>query len=335
MRRAPSIGWAAAGLSSVALLGTAVLGVSSAAFTSEAGNPGNTVTAAADFRAPTVSSTVIGKASGDTPAFIKQGASYYVYANVSDTGNPASGIASVTADVSAISLGQSSVTLTSGSYSAGGTSYNHRSAALTANAVLPEGSTAYSISATDNDSNSGTQGGFTVTVDNTPPAASDVQTANAGGGTAGKAEAGDTLTLSYSEEIEPGTVLSGWNGSSTNVVVRIVNGGLLGSDELRIYNSADSGQLPLGVVDLGRTDYVGGVLGGEIARFGATGTASTMAKSGANLTIALGTHSGQSATTAGGNGTVLWTPSTTPTDRAGNAALPTPATEGGAADKEF
>jgi len=32
---------------------------------------------------------------------------------------------------------------------------------------------------------------------------------------------------------------------------------------------------------------------------------------------------------------MIWTPSTTPTDRAANACLATPALESGAADKEF
>jgi hypothetical protein len=49
----------------------------------------------------------------------------------------------------------------------------------------------------------------------------------------------------------------------------------------------------------------------------------------------LGTASGSGAQTAGNNSTMTWTPSTTPTDRAGDACLATPAVESGAADKEF
>ena len=326
---------AAAALASLAGLVAAWSGVTFASFTSSSDNPGSAITAAADFRAPTVSASVISKASGGTAGYVKQGGSYYVYANVSDTGNPASGVASVTADVSAISLGETSVALTAGSYSVDGITYSHRSAARTATAVLSEGSKSYSIAATDNDSNSGTTGGFAVTVDNTLPAGSDVQALNASAGTTGGAEAGDTVTFTYSEAIEPESVLAGWNGNSTSVVVRIVNGALGGDDELRVYNAADSSQLPLGVVDLDRSDYVGGLLGGEIARFGASGTASTMAMSGSSITVTLGTHSGQAAGTAGGNGTASWSPSATATDRAGNGASTASASEGGAADKEF
>ena len=119
--------------------------------------------------------------------------------------------------------------------------------------------------------------------------------------------------------------------------MRITNGlTALLDDKLTVYNSTDSSQLPLGSVDLGAADYVGGLSGGEIARFGATGTASTMVMSGSTITLTLGTASGQAATTAAAAGLpMVWTPSTSAYDRAGNAALTTVATESGAADKEF
>jgi hypothetical protein len=253
---------------------------------------------------------------------------------VADTGNPASGISSVTANVSNITAGQTAVALSSGSFSAEGSSYNYRSASLTADNPVSAGSKAYTITSADNASNSG-QTGFTVTVDNTTPTASDIQTAN-NGSTVGKAEAGDTITYTFSEPMDPDSVLSGWTGASTNVVVRMTNGLiLLGNDGVTVYNSSDSSQLPLGTIDLGRGDYVGGLLGGEIARFGATGTASTMVMSGSTITITLGTASGQAATTAGGNGTMSWAPSTTPFDRAANTMSSANASESGGNDKEF
>lgn len=88
-------------------------------------------------------------------------------------------------------------------------------------------------------------------------------------------------------------------------VVRLINGLiLLGTDGIRVYDAADSTQLPLGDLDLSRADYVGGLLGGETARFGATGTASQMAASGNSLTITLGTHSGQAAHTTAASDTM-------------------------------
>jgi hypothetical protein len=319
-----------------ALLAGLAAGTTLSAFTSETDNSSNVVTAADDFRAPTISAEVVGKSTGGTTGYIKQGASYYVYANVTDTGNPASGIASVSADVSNLTTGATSVALVAGSYSAGGTSYNYRSALQTANGTLSEGAKSFTVSSSDNASNSGSQTG-SVTVDNTPPTASDVQAAN-GGSTVGEAEQSDTVTYTFSEPIDPESVLAGWDGSATNVVVRMRFGSILaGNDDLRVFNSSNTTQLPLGVIDLGRTDYVTGLVSGEL-RFGASGTASTMALSGSTITITLGnrtTVSGGSAGTAGGNGTMSWAPSGTPTDRAGNASSTGAANEGGAGDKEF
>jgi Bacterial Ig-like domain len=314
----------------VALLAFTVLltvagGASLAAFRSTTSNPGNSFAAAADYRAPTVSTTVIAKTTGYDAGYVKQGGTYYVYANVSDTGNPASGISSVTADVSAVTTGSTAVTVTAGSYSAQGTTYNYRSASLTASNPLAAGSKSYSITSTDAAGNSRTQTAFPVTVDNTAPTASDVQTAN-GAATAAKPELGDTVTYSFSEPIDPQSILAGWTGASTNVVVRINN---TTPDTLLVYNSANTTQLPLGSVNLAGSNYVG-----ANRTFGASGTASTMVRSGSAITVTLGTASGATLTETT-NGTMTWTPSTSTYDRAGNAGTATAATESGAADKEF
>jgi hypothetical protein len=305
-----------------------------ASFTTRTESPANRISAAPDFLAPTIPSSTIGKSAGGTPGFIKQGGTYRVYANVSDDGNPSSGVGTATGDVSLVTTGSTATTLTAGSFAIGGVSYNYRSAQLTANGSLSEGSKAYSVSATDNASNGPTLAGSSVTVDNTVPSGTDVQTANHGA-TAAKAELSDTITFTFSEPIDPASVLAAWTGTSTNVVVHIVNGALAGADTLQVFDSANSAQLPLGTVDLGGAGYVGGVTGGEIGLFGATGTASSMAMSGSTITITLGTASGQAATTALLNNSMTWTPSATATDRAGNAETTTPVTESGAADKEF
>ncbi len=312
-----------------------------AAFTASSENGGNIITAANDFRAPQVTAVAIAKSAGGASGFVKQGGSYFVYANVAaDTGKPASGIATVTADVRTVTTGSTTVPLTAGSFSAGGVSYGYRSAALSADAVLAAGSQAFTITATDNALNAASLGS-TVTIDNTPPAATDVQTTNAG--TNGFAEQGDSIVFTVSEPLEPESILAGWNGSATPVVVRLIDNGLLalplGNDAVQIYNAANSTPLPLGTVDLGRSDYVAGLLGGN-AKFGATGTASTMTMSGNTITVVLGTFSttplvGPERTTAGGTGTMIWTPVAIPFDRAANAMSTTAANESGAADKEF
>lgn len=326
----------------VATVGLIVsLGSTAAAFRSQVDNLGNSVSAAPDFRAPTVTASAIGKSQGGASGFVKKGGAYFVYANVTDTGNPASGTASVTADVSNFTAGATAVALAAGSFSAGGQTYNYRSPQQTAAANLVAGPTSYAIETVDNAANSATSG-WSATVDNTAPFGSDVQTANASGGIVGRAEQGDTVTFTYSEPIEPGSILSGWNGSSTNVVVRVTTGvallgELLGQNEgLQVFDSANSAALPLGTVDL-KQRYVAKtlfLLEGTMT-FGVSGAPSTMSMSNGVVTVVLGAHGGNEAVTAATAGTMAWGPSTTPYDRAANATAATVANESGASDKEF
>jgi hypothetical protein len=292
------------------------------------GSQGSTASAAitvtVDTVAPTVGATVIAKTQGGRGGYVKLGGTFYVYANVTDGGTPASGVQAVTANVSSLATGQSAVALSSGSFTVDGASYNYRSAAVTANSTLAEGSYSYSITSTDVAGNSGTQSGFSAIVDNTAPSASDVQTANVAGGTQGKAETGDTITFTFSEPIDGNSVLSGWSGASTGVTVRLVDGGA-SSDTLQVWNSANTAQLSLGQVSLVRKDFVTSTV---------NFTGSTMTQSGSAITITLGTPSG-SVSTAASTGTMAWTPSTSATDRAGTACLPAAATESGASDKDF
>ena len=288
--------------------------------------PGTFSTAASfDTVAPTVTESVISKTTPYTPGYIPQGGTYYVYANVTDGGAAPSGVASVTADVSTITTGQTAVALVAGSYSIGGVSYGYRSASVTANATLTAGTYAYSLTAVDGNANSATQGGFSVIVDNTRPAGSNVQTTNAG--VAGRAELGDTITLTFSEPIDPETVLAGWTGASTSVVLRITNNA--GGDQVTIRNAANTAQLSLGVVNLIGTGYVAAT-----RDFGASGTPSTMVMSGSTITITLGTASGGVQTQGSGNN-MTWVPTTTLTDPAGNTCQTTTTTEATPLDLDF
>jgi hypothetical protein len=310
------------------LLGSAALAQESVwgNFTAKAPSAGNSITAATDFRAPTVSASTLAKTGGGTTGQIKKGGTYYAYANVSDTGNPASGVATVTANVSTITAGSTAVALSAGSFTAGGVSYGYRSAALTAGTGLAAGSYSYSLTTTDTAGNSKTHSGYSVVVDNTVPAGTDVQTAN-GGTTNGLAQAGDSISFSFSKAIDPNSIRSGWSGSSTNVVLRLNNGSGSSNDTVTVYNATNATQLPLGSVNLGRTDYTSANI-----TFGATGTASAMTMSGNTITITLGTQSA-AATTAAATGTMTWTPSASATDPAGNGTATAAVTE--TADKEF
>jgi hypothetical protein len=320
---------------------TGGIDVALAAFGSQTANGGNVVAAAPDFRAPVVTAAAVGKAVGGAPGYVRQGGGYYVYANVAaDTGAPASGLATVRANVASLTGGATAVTLTAGSYTAGGVSYGYRSDAQTASAVVSEGAKSFTVTATDNAANANTRTG-SATVDNTPPAAADVQAANGPTGTVSLVEEGDTMTLSFSEPVEPQSILAGWNGSATTVVVRLVDAALLGlgADAVQVYDAANTTQLPLGQVQLGRGDYLAVGLSGN-ARYGATGTPSTMTMTGNTVVLTLGTYGSvflvdPARTTAAATGTMVWNPVATPYDRAQNPLSTAAATESGVLDRDF
>jgi hypothetical protein len=301
-----------------------------AAFSDRAASQSNELVAATDVRAPLANRSVVLKAEGGTPGYVRPGGAYRVYANVNDDGNPSSGIETVTGDLTALTSGQSAAALSQGSYTVAGQGYNYRGSSLTVGGGVSAGTKTYPLTLRDFAGNGAVQSGFPVVVDGTAATASDIQAAN-GTGTAGRADAGDTITFTFSEPIEPESVLSGWTGAATNVVVRLDNNVSAqgGFDAATIYNAANTGLLPLGTVRLARTDYVG-----ANRTFGATGTPSSMVQSGSAITITLGTASG-STSTGSGTGTMIWFPSSGATDRAGNSTSATSRNESGGADREF
>jgi hypothetical protein len=310
---------AAGGAALAVLLGG---GVALAAFGGGTGTAGNRFAAAADLTAPAVPASVVVKTAGGTPGFVRPGGTYLVYAEVTDTGNPAGGVAAVTGDMSALTATRTAVPLASGGFSAGGVAYNRRSETLTADAAV-EGARAYSVAAEDAARNA-TRRTFAVTVDGAPPAAADVQAVN-GGPNAGRPEAGDQLSLVYTEPVEPVSVLAGWGGAATPVVVRITNNGL--DDQLTVRTAANTAALPLGTVAL-RGNYVGAT-----TDFGATGTPSSMTVSGNGVRIVLGTPAATARSVTVG-AAMSWTAAAGATDRAGNAATGV-AAESGSLDMEF
>ena len=356
-----------------------------------------------DNTAPVIARTVLVRTSSGTPAsstgYVKQGGTYKIYAQVDDA---TSGVASVAVNASSITTGQTAATMSSGSFTVAGQTYNYSSAELTANGTLAEGAKTVTVTGTDNATNAGTQnpaatvdntaptatmndpgarirstvtlgatgsdggalesivirraptgtttwttvctvasspascsfdtttvtdGGYdfqavvtdsagntttstTVSnriVDNTPPSAASIATTN-GNKTVGKAESGDTIVYGFSEAMNPTSLLAGWNGTSTSVVLRIVSAT---PDAVQIWNTGQTTQLNFGSVALGAaTNY-------------ATATANfnaTMVMSGNNVTITLGTQINGTVGT-GSNATMTWSPSTpvAPLDLAGNS----------------
>jgi hypothetical protein len=156
----------------------------------------------------------------------------------------------------------------------------------------------------------------TFLIDRIKPTGVGFTTTNAG--TLRKLEAGDTFTLTYSEAVAPGSILSGWNGTGTqNVVVRATNGSK--NDRLTVYTANNGTLLPLGTVNLKRGDYITSAM-----TFGLSGSAalSTLTMNGSSVTIKLGTPSGNTGTAAT-TVNASWAPATGATDLAGNAAATT------------
>jgi hypothetical protein len=209
----------------------------------------------------------------------------------------------VVANVSNVTAGQTAVPLVAGAYTAGGVSYNYRSAVLTAGA-LPNGPLTVSVTATDVATNS-TMAGGSVMIDSTAPAPSNI---SASGGIAGRPEVGDVLTLTTTDTLDPVSLLANWTGAATTVQVHIVNQG--GGDRLQVWDSAGLTQLPFGTINLGRADFTTTTLNFN---------GSTMTQAGTAINITLGAPVVGLQTTVAGTGNMSWNPGNTATDRAGNA----------------
>ncbi len=189
-----------------------------------AGNTGTspTRTVSIDKTSPVVSATVAASTTDTTVGgSVKQGGSFYVYANVTDAG---SGVSSVTTNVNNIDTGSTAVALSAGTYSVAGDSYNYRSSAITANNPLTAGTKTYTVSATDVLGNSATTPNQNVTVDNTAPAPSGFVLAN--GDQLGRIDVDDSFTVTYNSAVNPDTICTGLTDSNNVTGVTI---GLTGS----------------------------------------------------------------------------------------------------------
>jgi hypothetical protein len=289
-------------------------GVSYAAFSGTTSNSGNSFSAATDFVAPSASVSVIMRNGATVPGVVGLNSSYHVYANVSDTGNPASGVSSVTANTSSFDSGVAAANMSAGSWTVAGQPYNRRSAALTSNGANPDGTYAYSLGLTDNASNNRTQTGLTVGVDGTRPTGTDIQAVN--GGSVNRVDAGDQVAFTFSEPMEPTSIKAGWNGASTAITVTVTsaNPSILSTD-----------------VNLGSVNLVRRYFNNPNATFPAT-----MVMSGSTVTVTLGAQSAGGTTRSNSQNTTLaWTPVNSATDIAGNTMQTATVSEAGANDPDF
>ena len=315
-RRAPRLVLAALACGAVIL---GALGVTHAAFTQATQNPGNVITARPDWTPPSAGRSVVQKTEGGETGYVRTGNDFRAYAQVTDSGNPASGTAGVSLEVPTFGY---SLPLTAGAFTVDGLAYNWASAVSTVPFFTFAGSYPYDVRMTDNLGQVGTDGTFPAVVDNTRPTATDVQTANGGAGAVlGRPNAGDSVTLTHSEPIDRISVVAGWTAGTAAVTARILNGTGATNDRLAIDGSN------FGTVNLGRNDYV-------TAETTFTGS-SLVRNATSQLVLTLGAVGAGTPSTAAGTGTTVYTPDADTFDRAGNLVNATLATESGAADREL
>jgi signal peptidase I len=174
-------------------------------------------------------------------------------------------------------------------------------------------------------------------VDNSALRGVDIQTAN-GSATEGKLGTGDTMTFTYSQQVNPASVTTGWNGTALAVTLRLRDGNLLG-----LGNSADTvdfqrtgSTVNLGSVNLNQ-NYA---KPRKTAAFNATMTATTATINGVPgtvITITVGSVSSGATSlgTVSTPSTMVWTPAAGVTNLTGTPSSTAPVNEPALLDREF
>ena len=171
----------------------------------------------ADNTSPTVSAGVIVASATSGVGYVRQGGTYVVYASATDGGSPASGIATVTADVSTLNAGVTALALPActSSCTVGGTTYGFKSAVTTAGSPVAQGAFSFPVTATDK---AGGTGAFSVsgTVDDTAPTVSAATVLTSGSTTPGFVKSGGTYIV-YANATDGGAPASGITTVKTDV----------------------------------------------------------------------------------------------------------------------
>ena len=171
----------------------------------------------ADNTNPTVSAAVVVASATSGVGYVRQSGTYAVYANAADGGSPASGIATVTADVSTLNPGVTalSVPKCTSSCSMGGVTYGFKSAVTTAGSPVTQGVFSFPVTASDK---AGGTGVFTAsgTVDNAAPAVSAATVLTSGSTTPGFVRSGGTYIV-YANATDGGSPASGISTVKTDV----------------------------------------------------------------------------------------------------------------------
>jgi chitinase len=177
-------------------------------------------------------------------------------------------------------------------------------------ASVPDGPYQVRTITTDNAGVTTTGATQQIVIDNQTPAGSAVTTAN-GGATQGRLESGDWIRFTWTEQMAPASILSGWTGTSQAITVRVRNNG--SNDEMHFYSGGTQLNLVLSATDL----KLGGNFVSNDAEFQAN-----MTQSGAAITVTLGTRNfGTLQTALPAN--ISWRPSAAAQDLAGRASTTT------------
>lgn len=174
-------------------------------------------------------------------------------------------------------------------------------------------------------------------VDNSPLRGADVQAANSTG-IQGRLDAGDALSFTYSQQVNPASVTPGWTGAALPVTLRLRDGNILGTG-----NSGDTldVQRPGSTVNLGTVNTKGNYAQNrKTVTYNATMTAATVTVAGipstvVTVTLGSATSGSGSIRTSNTAAAMVWTPMSSVISTAGVACSLAPATETGTIDRDF
>ena len=183
-------------------------------------------------------------------------------------------------------------------------------------ASLSDGTYTVTVTQTDAAGNVGTSDAVTFTVDTTAPTATNLTTTNGATGPAGLFDLDDTITFTYSEAMDPASIVTGWDGTGTQAVMLNFTNGT--TDTLAITNAGATVHLAsainLNATYLKKNWATTGVL---------TRTSAT------SYTVKFDVTPGNNVATKvpAGGANIAWTPDTAAKDLAGNAAPSTTFTQ--------
>lgn len=210
---------------------------------------------------------------------------------------------------------------------------------------LSDGTYSFRAVATDGAGNTATSAVISRPVVNRPFTVVDVQTVNGARGDVGRPDNGDSVLFTFSHQIDPATVMDGWDGRSRSVIARLNDSAptiWVGSKEDTLEVLGANGQ----AINLGRVNLMGDYIrASRTADFDATLTAATVTAPDGTLhtvvTLTLGSLQWGSLTAVhtppftADPANMVWTPSALVKDIYGRFSPSAPVTETGPQDREF